>query len=157
MKTIKKIIISITFATMIILLGVSSASATESAWQNLTPSFESGLSGNVTNCSPLTVTNGSVAAYPACTITCNSGYDLSGSSCVVHSSSSSSSGSSFIPVALAATTKVGDANGDNIVNKYDFSLMMSDWGKTGTSTSDFNKDGKVDKYDFALLMSKWGM
>lgn len=37
-------------------------------------------------CSPSSVANGSVSAYPTCAITCNSGYSLSGSSCVVRSS-----------------------------------------------------------------------
>jgi hypothetical protein len=53
--------------------------------------------------------------------------------------------------------KTGDINKDNKVDKYDFSLMMANWGKTGTNTCDLNGDGKVDKYDFALLMSKWGL
>ncbi len=60
-------------------------------------------------------------------------------------------------VATPTTTKIGDINGDNKVDKYDFSLMMSDWGKTGSNNCDLNNDGKVDKYDFALLMSKWGL
>lgn len=38
-------------------------------------------------CSPSTVANGTVASYPTCTITCNSGYVLSGSTCVVRQSS----------------------------------------------------------------------
>lgn len=54
-------------------------------------------------------------------------------------------------------TKVGDANGDGKVNKYDFSLMMASWNKTGSNVCDFNNDGKVDKYDFSLLMLKWGL
>ncbi|MFZ2500559.1 MAG: hypothetical protein WAW90_01055 [Minisyncoccia bacterium] len=33
-------------------------------------------------CNPVSVSNGAVAAYPSCTITCNPGYTLSGSSCV---------------------------------------------------------------------------
>jgi|GEM_PF-2215795 len=53
------------------------------------------------------------------------------------------------------TTKKGDINGDNKVDKYDFSLMMANWGKTGTNGSDLNNDKKVDKYDFALLMANW--
>jgi len=36
----------------------------------------------VLQCATPTVTNGSVSAYPTCAITCNSGYTLSGSSCV---------------------------------------------------------------------------
>lgn len=34
------------------------------------------------SCSPSTVANGTVGAYPSCAITCNSGYTLSGNSCV---------------------------------------------------------------------------
>lgn len=41
----------------------------------------SGIEGTVHNCSILSVTNGSVSAYPSCSISCNSGYSLSGSSC----------------------------------------------------------------------------
>jgi hypothetical protein len=51
--------------------------------------------------------------------------------------------------------KKEDANNDGKVDKYDFSLMMSNWGKTGTNVCDFNNDGKVDKYDFSLMMSNW--
>jgi len=51
----------------------------------------------------------------------------------------------------------GDINKDNKVDKYDFSMMMAAWGKTGSNTSDLNGDNKVDKYDFALLMSKWSI
>ncbi len=55
------------------------------------------------------------------------------------------------------TTKKGDTNKDGKIDKYDFALMMSDWGKLGVSACDFNNDNKVDKYDFALLMSNWGL
>jgi len=61
------------------------------------------------------------------------------------------------PTHTPTPIKKGDANNDNKVDKYDFSLMMANWGKTGTNTCDFNGDGKVDKYDFALLMSNWGL
>lgn len=44
------------------------------------------------SCSTASVSNGSVAAYPGCSITCNSGYTLSGGSCVAQSSGGSSSG-----------------------------------------------------------------
>jgi len=50
---------------------------------------------------------------------------------------------------------IGDINNDNKVDKYDFALMMSAWGKTGVNSSDLNGDNKVDKYDFALLMLNW--
>jgi len=63
-------------------------------------------------------------------------------------------GSYTLPAEVYAT---GDMNGDNIVNKFDFALMMSAWGKTGIGlAADLNDDGIVDKYDFALLMLNWG-
>jgi len=49
----------------------------------------------------------------------------------------------------------GDINNDGKVDKYDFALMMANWGKIGANTSDLNGDGKVDKYDFAILMANW--
>lgn len=54
--------------------------------------LETGLTGNVPNCNPLSVSNGSVASYPSCTISCDSGYILSGSSCIKNSTSSGSGG-----------------------------------------------------------------
>ena len=39
----------------------------------------------VASCSPSTVTNGTVGSYPSCTITCNAGYYLSGSTCLLSS------------------------------------------------------------------------
>ena len=50
---------------------------------------------------------------------------------------------------------IGDSNSDGKVDKYDFSLMMSNWGKTGVNVCDLNNDLKVDKYDFSLMMSNW--
>ena len=49
----------------------------------------------------------------------------------------------------------GDINNDSKVNKYDFALIMANWGKTGSNNSDLNSDNKVDKYDFSLLMLNW--
>lgn len=72
----------ISLALIASLLFLSKAALADEIQGNLGQGLETGLTGSVTNCSPLTVTNGSVAAYPTCTITCNSGYSLSGSSCV---------------------------------------------------------------------------
>ena len=49
---------------------------------NLGQGLESGLTGSVTNCNPLTISNGTISAYPGCSVTCNSGYTLSGGACV---------------------------------------------------------------------------
>lgn len=50
-------------------------------------SLSTGINVNTPNCDPLSVSNGTVAAYPDCTVTCNSGYSLSGSSCVATTAS----------------------------------------------------------------------
>lgn len=103
-----------------------------------------------------------------CTVlSCNSGYHQSSNSCVVDSTGGGGGGSSggggggggatttSTPQVAGVSIMKGDANNDNKVDKYDFSLMMSNWGKTGTNVCDFNNDNKVDKYDFALLMLSW--
>jgi len=59
--------------------------------------------------------------------------------------------------ATPTTYKTGDVNKDTKVDKYDFALLMANWGKTGTNNSDLNSDGKVDKYDFAILMANWSI
>ena len=48
---------------------------------SLSSGLESGMSGTVNNCSVLSVSHGTVAAYPSCSITCDSGYTLNGNSC----------------------------------------------------------------------------
>lgn len=67
-------------------------------------------------------------------------------------------GGGISPAAVPVPTiNKSDANNDGKVNKYDFALLMANWGKTGSNICDFNGDGKVDKYDFSLLMSKWSI
>lgn len=61
------------------------------------------------------------------------------------------------PAVVPQTSIKGDITGDGKVDKYDFSLMMANWGKTGPNDCDLNNDNKVDKYDFALLMSNWNI
>jgi len=55
------------------------------------------------------------------------------------------------------TTPVsGDINNDNKVDILDFSVMMAQWGQTGSGLSaDFNQDGVVNILDFSLLMANW--
>ena len=76
-------------------------------------------------------------------------YAIFGSSIAVVSSGGGG-GSPYTPLK-------GDMNGDNTVDKYDFALLMANWGKIGSNVSDLNNDSKVDKYDFALLMSNWSI
>jgi hypothetical protein len=67
-------------------------------------------------------------------------------------------GGVYIPLTTSTAVQFGDINGDGKVDKYDFAIMMSQWGEAGLNLSaDLNHDGKVDKYDFAILMSQWGL
>lgn len=54
-------------------------------------------------------------------------------------------------------TKQGDLNNDSSVNIFDLSILLSNWGKTGSNlTGDINTDSKVDVFDMSILLSKWG-
>lgn len=49
----------------------------------------------------------------------------------------------------------GDLNGDGIVNIYDLSILLSEWG-SGGHQADINLNGKVDIFDLSILLSQWG-
>lgn len=49
----------------------------------------------------------------------------------------------------------GNANGDNIIDLGDFSVLMKDWGKSNVN-ADFNGDNTIDIKDFSVLMANWG-
>ncbi len=53
-------------------------------------------------CTVPSVSNGSVASYPACTITCNVGYSLSGNSCVAVGGGSGGGGGGGAPISASA-------------------------------------------------------
>lgn len=74
------------------LVGAAGAGASTLENQPLSAGFQTGISGSVANCSILSVSNGSVAAYPSCAISCNSGYSVSGSSCAANAVSSGGGG-----------------------------------------------------------------
>ena len=49
----------------------------------------------------------------------------------------------------------GDLNGDGIVNIYDLSILLSEWG-SGGHQGDINLNGKVDIFDLSIMLSQWG-
>jgi len=71
--------------------------------------------------------------------------------------SSSGGGSSNSSPVTTPILAVGNIKGNGVVNEYDFSILMADWGNTGSSPADLNKDGLVNEYDFSLLMANWGL
>jgi hypothetical protein len=101
MKIKYKLLISL--ALFIAVLVVSKVVLADEIQGNLGGGLQSGLTGSVTNCSPLTVSNGSVAAYPSCAITCNAGYTLNGSDCIVQSSGGGGGGGSTATYCSSVT------------------------------------------------------
>ena len=69
-------------------------------------------------------------------------------------SGTGSSGASASPLNFIK----GDLNQNGKVDDYDFSILISNWGKRFTNKSaDINKDNKVDDYDFSLLIANWNI
>jgi hypothetical protein len=60
------------------------------------------------------------------------------------------------PSPPAPTAKIGDLNGDNKVNIYDLSILLSKWKKSVSGGADLNGDHVVNIYDLSILLSKWG-
>lgn len=53
------------------------------------------------------------------------------------------------------TTKTGDLNGDNSVNIFDLSILLSNYS-TNNANADINKDGTVNIFDLSILLSNYG-
>jgi hypothetical protein len=51
----------------------------------------------------------------------------------------------------------GDLNGDGKVDIFDYTIFISEFGKTGSNlASDLNKDGKVDIFDYTIFSQNFG-
>jgi len=57
------------------------------------------------------------------------------------------------PTTPPSTTKSPDLNADGKVNLTDLSMLLAQWGKTGTA--DLNTSGKVDLTDLSILLVAW--
>jgi hypothetical protein len=68
-------------------------------------------------------------------------------------------GSLFMYMALASPGDLeGDVNDDNVVNVFDLSTLLSNWGQTGRTWTqgDLNADGTVNIFDLSVLLTNWG-
>lgn len=61
----------------------------------------------------------------------------------------------FVIFRALASSVVGDLNNDGMVNIFDLSILLSDWG-TANATADLNHDGTVNVFDLSTLLSHWG-
>ncbi|MBU2539884.1 hypothetical protein KJ786_01885, partial [Patescibacteria group bacterium] len=122
-----------------------------------------GANGSISPVGSASLTYGNNQTY---TITPNTGYKVadvlvdgnSVGAVITYTFSNVYTGHTISATFVAgAQTKTGDINGDNVINEYDFAILMADWGLTGSSQADLNHDGVVDEYDFALLMANWSL
>jgi len=64
-----------------------------------------------------------------------------------------------VPTLIATpTVKLGDSNGDNLVNDADYSIWLSNYNKalSGATNGDFNNSGKVDGVDYVTWRNGYG-
>lgn len=52
--------------------------------------------------------------------------------------------------------KPGDLDGDNGVDIFDYNILLTDFGKTGSIPADIDKSGKVDIFDYNILLTNFG-
>lgn len=105
----------------------------------------------VNTCSPDSVANGNVSAYPTCAITCNSGYNLSGVTCVAKTYSNGG-GMISAPVVSKNITSVG-----SVLLPIKLSLISSQAGNLSQSLPNNNlikltvtEDSVATKTDFSI-------
>ncbi|HUC21063.1 MAG TPA: dockerin type I domain-containing protein, partial [Candidatus Polarisedimenticolaceae bacterium] len=64
------------------------------------------------------------------------------------------------PTPPPPVTKQGDINGDDAVNIFDLSILLSNYGKARSASSnpnaDINNNNTVDIFDLSILLSKYG-
>jgi chitodextrinase len=58
------------------------------------------------------------------------------------------------PVTLAVYI-VGDINKDTKVDVFDLSILLNNWGASGTNTSNLNTDTTVNIFDLSILLTNW--
>jgi hypothetical protein len=58
------------------------------------------------------------------------------------------------------TAKTGDLNSDNLVNIFDLSILLSNYGKTKAQATnpacDLNNDSQINIFDLSILLSNYG-
>ncbi len=121
----------------------------------ITPGSGTFAAGLNCNSSTKTVSSG-VAAFSGCFIDLTNptgqGYSLQALA------------PNFTPATLSPSFNInwpGDASGDNKVDILDFSIFLSNFGKSSSSPNfdtraDFNGDNKVDILDFSIILAMFG-
>jgi len=114
----------------------------------LNTGLDTGMEITTQNCNPLTVANGTVASYPNCTISCNSGYTKSGNSCVAIGGGGGGGGGTILQGDHTAPSIT-----DIIVTKTSTSATIS-WKTTEASwtwfvwgtTANYGQEKKIESF-----------
>lgn len=59
------------------------------------------------------------------------------------------------PIKLTVYNQ-GDINYDKVVNLFDYTFFVIDYGKSGYSAADLNQSGKVDLFDYTIFVNNYG-
>jgi hypothetical protein len=54
------------------------------------------------------------------------------------------------------TLKPGDLNHDNVVDLFDLSILLSNWGSSTAPQYDINANGTIDIFDLSILLTNYG-
>lgn len=61
------------------------------------------------------------------------------------------------PSPVASPNKPGDVDGNNKVDIFDYNILLTNFGKTGSGVpGDLDKNGKVDIFDYNILLTNFG-
>jgi hypothetical protein len=63
--------------------------------------------------------------------------------------------SSIINLEKAKQERQADINNDGRVDDYDFSILVTNWGISGSIEADLNEDNEVNDYDLSILINQW--
>lgn len=99
----------------------------------------------------LTTVSGSTLTYNDTSLLAGTSYNYS---VIAQDAAGNSSFASTLTTATL-TPKLGDLNGDNLVNVVDLSILLSNFNTTN-SVADVNKDGFVNIIDLSILLSRFG-
>jgi glucose/arabinose dehydrogenase len=63
-------------------------------------------------------------------------------------------------VNIQNTAKIADLNSDNLINIFDLSILLSNYGKSQSQSTnaktDLNNDGNINIFDLSILLSNYG-
>ncbi len=98
--------------------------------------------------------NSLVATVPAYSITL---FVIPASTTPTTSPTPSPSAPISAPVTPQPSTKPGDLDGNNKVDIFDYNILLTNFGKTGTGIQgDLDQNNKVDIFDYNILLTNFG-